>query len=159
MGNPWLNIPLDDYESHMSLAAVGQAQMIAEQLDRALERCSPASISVMGCAAGNGLDIFERRAVERVVAVDVNPDYIERARAGYALRLPGLELVCADVASASLIYDPVDLTYAALLFEYVDALATLRQFSGTLGPTRFSRRYYSLHIRQFPPSRLRLTRR
>ena len=36
--NPWLNIPLDDYEGHMSLPTVGQAQMIADQLDRALAR-------------------------------------------------------------------------------------------------------------------------
>jgi hypothetical protein len=37
MSNPWLSIPLDDYEGHMSLPAVGQARMIAEQLDFALE--------------------------------------------------------------------------------------------------------------------------
>ncbi len=41
MSNPWLNIPLDDYEGHMSLPAVGQAQMLAEQLDRALARWAP----------------------------------------------------------------------------------------------------------------------
>jgi hypothetical protein len=35
MSNPWLNIPLADYEGHMSLPAVGQAQMIAEQFARA----------------------------------------------------------------------------------------------------------------------------
>jgi SAM-dependent methyltransferase len=126
MRNPWFNIPLDDYEGHMSLPAVGQAQMIAEQLDRALARWSPASISVLGCAGGNGLDVIAERAVERIVAVDVNPDYIERTRARHAPGLPGLELVCADVESESLIYDPVDLTYAALLFEYVDVLATLK---------------------------------
>jgi hypothetical protein len=42
-GNPWLQIPLDDYESHMSLPAVGQAQMIADQLERAIARWAPAS--------------------------------------------------------------------------------------------------------------------
>ena len=30
MSNPWLSIPLEDYEGHMSLPAVGQAQMLAE---------------------------------------------------------------------------------------------------------------------------------
>ena len=97
MSNPWLSIPLDDYESHMSLPAVGQAQMIAEQLERALDRWAPTSIAV-----------------------------IERTRDRHAKRLPGLELVCADVQSESLIYDPVDFTYAALLFEYVALLSTLR---------------------------------
>jgi SAM-dependent methyltransferase len=107
MSNPWLRIPLDDYEGHMSLPEVGQAQMIAEQLDCSLERWAPASIAVVGCAGGNGLDTIARRTVERVVAVDVNPDYIERTRARHAHQLQGLELVCADVQSESLIYVPV----------------------------------------------------
>jgi SAM-dependent methyltransferase len=123
--NPWLDVPLDDYEGHMSLPAVGQAQMIAEQLDRALERWAPTSVAVIGCAGGNGLERVAGRMVERVVAVDLNPDYIERSRARYGQRLSGLELVCADVQSESLAYDPVDFTYAALLFEYVSVLSTL----------------------------------
>jgi SAM-dependent methyltransferase len=126
MSNPWLEIPLDDYEGHMSLPAVGQAQMIAEQLDRSLDRWAPTSIAVIGCAGGNGLDRIAGGTVERVVAVDVNPDYIERTRDRHAQRLQGLELVCADVQSESLIYDPVDFTYAALLFEYVGLLSTLK---------------------------------
>jgi SAM-dependent methyltransferase len=126
MSNPWLNVPLDDYEGHMSLPAVGQAQMIAEQLDRALERWAPTNIAVIGCAGGNGLEKIAERAVERVVAVDVNPAYIERVRTRYAGRLLGLELVCADVQSESLTYGPVDFTYAALLFEYVGVLSTLK---------------------------------
>jgi hypothetical protein len=32
----------------------------------------------------------------------------------------------AEVQSESLIYDPVDFTYAALLFEYVGVLSTLK---------------------------------
>jgi hypothetical protein len=64
--------------------------------------------------------------LERVVAVDINPSYIERVRTRHAPRIRGLELVCADVESESLIYDPVDLTYSALLFEYVGVLAALR---------------------------------
>jgi hypothetical protein len=126
MSNPWLDIPLEDYEAHMSLPAVGQAQMIAEQLARAVERWDPRSMAVIGCAGGNGLDKIAGSTVERVVAVDVNPDYIERTRARHAQRLPKLQLVCADVQSESLIYEPVELTYAALLFEYVEILSTLR---------------------------------
>lgn len=32
VSNPWLHVPLNDYERHMSLPAVGRAQMIAQQL-------------------------------------------------------------------------------------------------------------------------------
>lgn len=123
--NPWLDIPLDDYEAHMSLPAVGQAQMIADQLDRAIARWAPTGIAVIGCAGGNGLETIAAGRVERIVAVDVNPDYVERTRIRHAQRLLGLELVCADVQSESVTYGPVDLTYAALLFEYVDIHATL----------------------------------
>jgi hypothetical protein len=37
----------------------------------------------------------------------------------------GLELHCANVGSAALRFAPVDLIYAALIFEYVDAAAAL----------------------------------
>jgi hypothetical protein len=133
MSNPWLTIPLDDYEGHMSLPPVGQAQMIAGQLDRALDRWSPTSVAVIGCAGGNGLDRIDGRTVERVVAVDVNPQYIERTHDRYAKRLRGLEIVCADVQTESLAYGPVDFTFAALLFEYVDLLRTLRTLKRNSG--------------------------
>jgi hypothetical protein len=48
--SPWLDIPLDDYEGHMSLPTVGQAAMIADLLGRAIMRWSPARIAVIGCA-------------------------------------------------------------------------------------------------------------
>jgi hypothetical protein len=57
--------------------------------------------------------------------VDINPDYIARTRARHAVQFPCLESVCADVQSVSLTYGPVDLTFAALLFEYVDLTTTL----------------------------------
>ena len=109
--------------------------MIAEQLDGALNRWATTSIAVIGCAGGNGLDKVAGRTVERVVAVDVNPDYIEQTRARYAQRLLGLELVCADAQSESLFYGAVDFTYAALLFEYVGALSTLKTLKRSSRPS------------------------
>jgi len=32
LSSPWLTIPLEDYEAHMALPAVGQSQILAEQL-------------------------------------------------------------------------------------------------------------------------------
>ena len=135
LSNPWLNIPLADYEGHMSLPTVGQAQMIADQFDRALKRGAPASVAVIGCAGGNGLDRIEPGTVERVVAVDLNPDYIEWTRARHARRLRGLEVLCADVQSETLTYGPVDFTYAALLFEYVDVPSTLKTLARNSRPS------------------------
>jgi hypothetical protein len=50
LSSPWLTIPLEDYEAHMALPAVGQAQMLAEQLAILIERRAPASAAVMGAA-------------------------------------------------------------------------------------------------------------
>ncbi len=130
MRNPWLDIPLQDYEGHMSLPSIGQAQMLADEFQRLIERRSPASVAVIGCAGGNGLDRIAPGAVERVVAVDINRLYLEETARRHSDRLTHLELHCADVQSDVLHFEPVDLIHAALLFEYVDlapTLATLRR--------------------------------
>ena len=110
----------------MALPGVGQADMISELLCRAVERWVPASIAVIGCAGGNGFDRVDPESVKRVIGVDLNPQYIEQSRVRFAQRLPNLELHCADIQSESLKYGPVALTYAALLFEYVDVACALR---------------------------------
>ena len=125
MSNPWLDIPLADYEGHMSLPEVGQAPLLAQIFDSAVKRWSPANIALIGCAGGNGFERLAAGTLDRLVGVDVNPDYIEQARGRHAWRLPNIELLCADVQSRSLRYGPVDFTYAALLFEYVDMAAAL----------------------------------
>ena len=56
MCTPWREIPLSDYEAHMSLPSVGQARMLADQLALLLERHAPISVAIIGCAGGNGLD-------------------------------------------------------------------------------------------------------
>ncbi len=127
--NPWLHIPLQDYERHMSLRAVGQAQMLADRFEWLIKRHSPASVALIGCGGGNGLERVARGQLERVVGVDINSDYLEHARARHGPRL-SLQLHCADVQSAALQFEPVELIYAALLFEYVDvpaSLATMRR--------------------------------
>jgi ubiquinone/menaquinone biosynthesis C-methylase UbiE len=134
MSNPWLDIPLADYEGHMSLPEVGQAHLLAEVFDRAIKRWSPAHIALIGCAGGNGLERLAAGTTDRLVGVDVNPDYIEQARRRHAQRLSNIELLCADVQSQSLTYGPVDFTYAALLFEYVDMAAALDTLKRNSGP-------------------------
>lgn len=130
MSTPWLDIPLADYEQHMALPQVGQAQLIAAQFAALLAVHRPSSVAIIGCAGGNGFDCLVGTAVERVVGVDVNARYVDAARQRYAASLPGLELVTADIQSSAKLFEPVDLIYAALLFEYVDlarAMSSLRR--------------------------------
>ena len=39
MTQPWLQIPLADYEAHMALPDIGQAQMLADLLQQATSVC------------------------------------------------------------------------------------------------------------------------
>jgi SAM-dependent methyltransferase len=121
--NPWLTIPLADYESHMALPQVGQAAMLAGVLEAAVRARAPRSVAVLGCAGGNG---FERLSPDlRVVGVDLHPAYVAVARERHGARLPKLELEVGDVERDAFRFAPVELAYAGLLFEYVDAAATL----------------------------------
>lgn len=126
MDNPWLEIPLDDYEGHMALPSIEQAGMLADQFAHLIARYLPASVAVLGCAGGNGLDCIDPAKVTRVVAIDINPEFVKIVGERHSSRLNGLELYCADVQSESLQFEPVDFVYAALLFEYVDVSLALQ---------------------------------
>jgi SAM-dependent methyltransferase len=134
MSTPWQEIPLFDYEAHMSLPSVGQAGMLADQLALLIERHAPSSVAIIGCAGGNGLHRIDSTRVERVVAVDINPEYVAAAELRHAARPANMDFVCADVQSELLTFDPVELIYAALVFEYVDISATFATLKRNLRP-------------------------
>jgi trans-aconitate methyltransferase len=125
MRNPWLDIPLADYEAHMASSEVAQAQMIADLLAQLLRTHRPRSLSVIGCAGGNGFERVDRLQTTRVVGVDINPAYLAEARRRFDGAFAALELCCADVGTDELAFAPVDLIFAALIFEHVDARVAL----------------------------------
>lgn len=133
MTNPWLEIPLSDYESHISMPSIAQAQMIAAEFSDALLRYSPESVAVIGCAGGNGFDRIPA-TTRRVVGVDINPDYVATASTRYLGRIPGIEFHVADIQSEALPFAPVDLIYAALVFEYVSLPEALGNLSRVCRP-------------------------
>ena len=54
MPNPWLTIPLADYEAHMALAEVAQAQFLARTLGALIDaRPQARSVAVLGCAGAS----------------------------------------------------------------------------------------------------------
>ncbi|NLC71486.1 MAG: class I SAM-dependent methyltransferase [Desulfuromonadaceae bacterium] len=134
MDTPWLDIPLADYEGHMSLSTIGQAQMLATLFAELLAEFSPPSVAVVGCAGGNGFDQICMEATRRVAAVDINPHYLEALSNRYADRIPGLELYAGDIQSPALTFAPVDLIYAALLFEYVAPAPVLANLKAACRP-------------------------
>jgi trans-aconitate methyltransferase len=129
--NPWLAIPLADYEAHMALPQVGQAELLANVLADAVRVHTPRSVAVLGCAGGNGFDRVPPGT--RLVGIDVNPDYVAAARARHGARA-GIELYVGDVTTDELSFAPVELAYAGLLFEYVEPAVALRRLAAKLLP-------------------------
>lgn len=134
MHSPWLSISLADYEGHMSYPAVHQAKMLAEQFGKLLAEFSPPSVAVIGCAGGNGFDRICPAITGRVVGVDINPHYVQALSSRYCERISGLELHLLDIQEEPLAFRPVDLIYAALLFEYVELAKTIRNLKSVCRP-------------------------
>lgn len=111
----------------MSLPQVGQVQLLAELLGQAIKRYGPSSIALLGCAGGNGLDKVVSTSVERVVGIDINQEYLDRAEIRYKSQIASLELVVGDLAVDQFTFAPVGLVFAGLIFEYVEASKLLKQ--------------------------------
>ena len=125
MRSPWLDIPLADYEAHMALPSVAQSVLMSDQLDYVVRTYSPRSVAILGCAGGNGFDRLIGTGVNRLVGIDLNPEYIDAARRRYAGIIGMLELHIADIQTSTSLFEPVELIYAALVLEYVDLALTL----------------------------------
>ena len=69
MNNPWLDVPLEEYEGHMAWPAVGQAQLLSDVFSRVIEQFSPRSVAVLGCAGG--LDFADAELVFAGVTLEV----------------------------------------------------------------------------------------
>jgi SAM-dependent methyltransferase len=132
MKNPWLDISLADYEGHMALPQVAQARLLSDVFACALGQYSPESVAVLGCAGGNGFERIDSETIERVVGVDLNPDYIRQARARFERKFRVLELFTSDVETDECVFAPVDLVFVGLLFEYVDTGVVLTRICSLL---------------------------
>jgi SAM-dependent methyltransferase len=117
MSNPWLNIPLGEYEGHMKSAEVQQLDVLSELFAEALACCRPTSVAVLGVAGGNGLEHVGSRGITRIVGLDVNPLYLDEVRRRHADKR-GLELHCVDLAEQVVDLEPVQMVHAALVFEH-----------------------------------------
>ena len=117
MSNPWLNIPLADYEGHMQSDEVQQLEALSELFATALERFQPTSVAISGVSGGNGLDQIDSRITKRVVGLDLNPYYLDETRKRYAATC-NLSLHCVDLAEERVELERVRLVHAALIFEH-----------------------------------------
>jgi hypothetical protein len=119
MRHPWLEIPIADYEAHMALPSVGQAQLLSAALQRTVSQFQPRSLAVFGVAGGNGLEFVERAIVRRVVALDFNPDYLALCSRRYAASFARFEPVLHDLSQGPPVITPVECIFAGLVLEYL----------------------------------------
>jgi len=119
MSHPWLEVPIADYEAHMALPSVGQAQLLSAALQRTMARFQPRSLAVLGVAGGNGLELLERALVRRVVALDFNPDYLALCSRRYSASFSEFEPVLHDLSQGPPAIAPVECIFAGLVLEYL----------------------------------------
>jgi hypothetical protein len=119
MRHPWFEIPIADYEAHMALPSVGQAQLLGTALQRTVTQFQPRSLAVLGVAGGNGLDRLQRGLVRRVVALDFNPDYLALCTRRYAASFTEFEPVLHDLSQGPPGITPVECVFAGLVLEYL----------------------------------------
>lgn len=120
MANPWLDVPLSEYEGHMESPEVRQLNALSELFAEAMGQCRPSSVAILGIAGGNGLEHIDTTITTQIVGLDINPEYIEAVSERY-LHLPGLELYCVDLSRQRIELKPVQLVHAALIFEHAGA--------------------------------------
>lgn len=117
MSDPWLSIPLADYEGHMGADNVQQLSALSDLFARALHLCLPESVAILGIAGGNGLEHANAATLKRIVGVDINPGYLDEVRRRFITHW-NLELHCVDLSHDELRIAPVALVHAALFFEH-----------------------------------------
>lgn len=109
----------------MAAPEVGQAGMIGDVLGRLVTDLGPASLALLGCAGGNGLERVSPNVTSRVVAIDINPAYCMETERRFGRRFERLDVHAGDLLDPRIDFEPVDLVYAALVLEYVSPEALL----------------------------------
>lgn len=132
MRNPWLDIPLPDYEGHMNSPNVAQLAALADLFEEALTYCHPESVAILGIAGGNGLDRIDLHVTKHIVGIDIHSAYLDAVRARYP-QLP-LTLYCFDLEQGTLSEQSASLVHAALIFEHAGTAQCLRNAASLVAP-------------------------
>jgi ubiquinone/menaquinone biosynthesis C-methylase UbiE len=130
--NPWLLIPADDYEGHMSDENVGQLQALNKIFGDVLKIYSPESLCVLGCTTGNGFENIIPAITKKITGMDLNEKYLEILRERFGKKITGMELICADLNDIILPEESFDMIYAALIFEYIETQKALENIYRSL---------------------------
>ena len=118
--NPWLRVSSADYEGHMGPGCADQLAPLATVFGEVLRLLRPARVALLGCATGNGLEHVDIAVTRQLLAVDVNPAYVDATRARHSRLGPALSATFADLEKWPLPAGAFDLVHAALVLEHVN---------------------------------------
>jgi SAM-dependent methyltransferase len=118
----------------MADPAVRQLEFLNGVFRDVLKARPPRRLLVAGCSTGNGFEHIDYAAVEKVVAIDINPGYLDVLRARFSEHLDKIETICSDVSECDLPDAGFDLVHCALIFEYVDPDKTVKRLRQWLVP-------------------------
>ena len=119
MSNPWNEIELSDYESHMSLGSVGQLQSLNRFMAMQFDAYPVKTAMVLGVAGGNGLEHAGMDKYETVYGVDINEQYLEAVKERFKDRLDLIKCLKADVMKEPEKLPHAELVIADLFVEYI----------------------------------------
>lgn len=120
MINPWLKVPLNDYEKHMSHQSVGQLELLCNLTNEKLKKYKPESFAIFGIAGGNGLEHIDNSITKSVIGIDINNYYLEECRKRFSTKIQNLTLYNCNIITEKLPDFLVNLLMASLIFEYID---------------------------------------
>lgn len=123
MKSAWLSTELEIYERHVELETVGQAAAIRGAIRDAVTTYAPGNFLYLGCAGGNGLEALGNT---RVLGLDLNEAYLEKARSRYG-SFSGMQFTQCDLNRGIPSSATFDLAFGALVLEYIEDLAGLMQ--------------------------------
>ncbi|MCP2024946.1 putative TPR repeat methyltransferase [Flavobacterium sp. HSC-32F16] len=116
--SPWNEIPLEDYEKHMSHNSVGQLEVLNTLTKKYLSRIKPKTCLFLGVAGGNGLGNIDNSITQNVFGIDINQDYLNKAKERYGETIASLELINFDITSDKKVFCKADFIWAGLVLEY-----------------------------------------
>lgn len=125
MHNPFLEIPLEVYEKHMSLDTVQQLPILNNIMKKQLYSYAVNSVMILGIAGGNGLEHIKSQKTGIVYGVDINEKYLEVCRERYSDLNGHFETICVDLTNKDVEIPKAELVIANLFVEYIgyDAFA------------------------------------
>jgi hypothetical protein len=130
--NPWTVVPAADYERHMGPEGVDQLEPLSALFQEAYLGAQPDRLLVVGSATGNGLEHVDPAVTGRIVALDVNLQYLGVCRQRFFHLGPRLELFCTSATAWRAPPQRFDLVHAALIFEYLHPEPLVAQLAGWL---------------------------